>query len=145
MSQTDPTPDPGCLFCRIVAGDVPSRRVYADEHAVAFLDIGPWQRGHTLVVPRRHVADLVSGPPVLAEIAPAVDAVARILVDRLGADGLNLVSSAGSVAGQEVFHLHVHLVPRYASAPGLARLVSPQTPTGPELDAVLAEITGSSE
>lgn len=113
-----------CLFCRIVAGEIPARRIYADEHALAFLDIAPWHRGHTLVVPRRHVPDLVNGEPVLAEIAPAVDTVARLLVARLGADGLNLFSSSGAVAGQEVFHLHLHLVPRYAAAPGGTRMVN---------------------
>jgi histidine triad (HIT) family protein len=147
--MTEPTPtatavpetDPDCLFCRIVAGDVPSRRIYADEHAVAFLDIGPWHRGHSLVVPRRHIPDLVTGAPVLAEIAPAVDAVARLLVARLAADGVNVLSSTGVVAGQEVFHLHVHVVPRYADEPGLAMLVNPDTAPDGELDSVYAQIT----
>ena len=141
--MTTTEPDPSCLFCRIAAGEIPSRQVYADEHAVAFLDIAPWQRGHSLVVPRRHVPDLLTGAPALAEIAPAVDTVSRLLVDRLGADGFNLVSSAGAVAGQVVFHLHVHLVPRYAAAPGLARLVEPTGPSDAELDAVLAQITAA--
>ena len=60
-----------CIFCRIVAGELPSRQVYADEHAIAFLDINAWHRGHTLVIPRRHVDDLVTGDPSLPEIAPA--------------------------------------------------------------------------
>ena len=77
------------------------------------------------MVPREHVADLLTDPPMLARIGPAVDATARLLVDRLDADGLNLLSSASPVAGQEVFHLHVHLVPRYADRPGLANLVGP--------------------
>lgn len=133
--------DPDCLFCRIIAGDLPSRQIYADEGAVAFLDIGPWHRGHSLVVPRRHVPDLVTGPGVLPEIAPAVDAVARLLVRTLAADGVNVLSSAGAVAGQEVLHLHVHVVPRYAAAPGLAMLVNPgQVPDG-ELDSVHARVT----
>ena len=113
-----------CLFCRIVAGEVPSRQVYADDAAIAFLDISPWHVGHTLVVPRRHVSDLLAGPGVLAEIAGAIDATSALLVDRLGADGLNLLSSAGATAGQEVFHLHVHLVPRYAHRPGLRELMT---------------------
>jgi len=101
-----------CIFCRIAAGSVPSWQVYADEHAVAFLDLAPWHRGHTLVIPRRHVVDLVTGAPALAEIAPAVDTVARLLRDRLAADGLNLLSAAGAVAGQTVRRLHVHVIPR---------------------------------
>lgn len=134
--------DPSCLFCRIVSGELPSRRVYADEHAVAFLDLGPWHRGHTLVVPRRHVPDLLTGAPVMAEIGPAVDAVARLLVGRLGADGLNLLSSAGEAAGQEVFHLHLHLIPRYADQPGIRALVEPAPTPEADLDAVFAQITG---
>ena len=130
-----------CIFCRIVAGDIPSRQVYADETAVAFLDMSPWQRGHTLVVPRQHVTDLLTDPPQLATIGPAVDATARLLVDKLKADGLNLLSSAKAVAGQEVFHLHVHLVPRYADRPGLANLIGPDRGDDSDLDSVLAEIT----
>jgi histidine triad (HIT) family protein len=138
----DPEPgvDDGCIFCAIVAGTVPSWQVYADEHAVAFLDLAPWHRGHTLVVPRRHVPDLVSGAPALAEIAPAVDAVARLLKDRLAADGLNLLSSAGAVAGQEVHHLHVHVIPRYADEPGLRHLINPGRAPEGELESVYAQI-----
>lgn len=137
------TTDPECLFCRIVAGEIGSRRIYEDEHAVAFLDVGPWQRGHTLVVPRRHVPDLVTGTPSMAEIGPALDAVGRLLVERLRADGLNLLSSAKAVAGQEVFHLHLHLVPRYAAAPGLGNLISRASVTEAELDAVQAQVLGA--
>ena len=133
-------PQDDCIFCRIVAGTVPSRQVYADEHAVAFLDATPWYRGHTLVVPRRHVPDLVTGTPALAEIAPAVDAVARLLTHRLAADGINLLSSAGPVAGQTVFHLHVHLVPRYADEPGVERLVNPGHAPEGELESVFAQL-----
>lgn len=137
--------DPDCLFCRIVRGELPSRQVYADEHAVAFLDLGAWHRGHTLVLPRRHVADLVTGTPSLPEIAPAVDAVARLLVSRLDADGVNLLSSAGGVAGQTVRHAHVHVVPRYADQPGLDALVRPREVPEDELDAVWAQIRNGGE
>jgi histidine triad (HIT) family protein len=135
-----PAPDDDCIFCAIVAGSVPSWQVYADEHAVAFLDLAPWHRGHTLVVPRRHVPDLVTGAPALAEIAPAVDAVARLLKHRLAADGLNLLSSAGPVAGQEVHHLHIHLIPRYADEPGLRHLINPGKAPEGELESVYAQI-----
>jgi histidine triad (HIT) family protein len=133
-----------CLFCRIAAGDIPARRIYADEQALAFLDIAPWHRGHTLVVPRRHVPDLINGEPVLTEIAPAVDTVARLLVDRLGADGINLFCSSGAVAGQEVFHLHLHLVPRYAETPGGARMVNRDyRPSDDDLDELMSLLTAS--
>ena len=130
-----------CLFCKIVAGEIPSRQVYADDQAIAFLDIGPWHPGHTLVIPRRHVDDILADPTALAEIAPAISATSRLLVDKLGADGLNLVSSAGEVAGQEVMHLHVHLVPRFAANPGLRQLFVKE-PVG-DLDAMWATLTGA--
>ncbi len=138
-----------CVFCAIAAGDLPARRVHEDEHAVAFLDLAPMHRGHTLVVPRRHVDSLLDGTPALAEIGPCLDATARLLVDRLDADGLNVLSSAGAVAGQEVPHLHVHLLPRYADAPGLARLLGTRgglagaSDLAADLDAVHAQLTGS--
>lgn len=137
-----------CLFCAIVAGDVGSRQIYADDAAVAFLDISPWHRGHTLVIPRRHVDDVRSAAGELTEIAPAIGATARLLTERLGADGLNLLSSAGAVAGQEVFHLHVHLIPRYADSAGLGNLIGPHTrgvvddAVEDDLDAVHRQLTG---
>ena len=127
-----------CLFCSIVAGEIPSRQVYADEAAVAFLDINPFHPGHTLVIPRRHVPDLLADSTALEEIAPAIEATAKLLVDKLGADGLNMMSSAGEVAGQEVMHLHVHLVPRSADKPGLRELLV-REPAG-DLDEVYARI-----
>jgi histidine triad (HIT) family protein len=132
--------DPNCLFCKIISGELPSRRIYEDDRSVAFLDIGAWHRGHALVVPKRHVPDLITGPGTLPEIAPAIDAVARLLMDRLAADGINVLSSTGEAAGQEVFHLHVHLVPRYADEPGLSRLVNAGDMSDGELDSVHRQI-----
>jgi histidine triad (HIT) family protein len=132
--------DPNCIFCKIISGELPSRRIYEDDRAVAFLDIGAWHRGHALVVPKRHVPDMITGPATLPEIAPAIDAVARLLVDRLGADGINLLSSTGEAAGQEVFHLHVHVVPRYADEPGLRQLVNAGVVSDGELDSVYRQI-----
>lgn len=132
-----------CLFCGIVAGDIPCRQVYADDYAVAFLDIAPWHVGHTLVVPRRHVDDLLAEPEALTEIAPAISATSRLLVERLAADGLNLLSSTGVAAGQEVFHLHVHLVPRFAHRPGILELTIREP--GVDLDRVHRQILGERE
>lgn len=135
--------EPSCLFCRIVAGEIPARQVYADGAAIAFLDINPWHPGHTLVIPRRHTDDLLSDPAALAEIAPAITATAALLTERLGADGINLLSNAGAAAGQEVFHLHVHLVPRSADRPGLSALTVREPDI--DLDAVYQRLTAGSE
>ncbi len=111
-----------CLFCRIVAGEVPSKEVYADEKAFAFLDVEPWQEGHTLVVPRRHVEHALMDEHVLAEIAPATREVSHILRERLGATGFNVLTNVGSDSGQAVFHAHVHVLPRHAESPGIANM-----------------------
>jgi histidine triad (HIT) family protein len=110
--------DPDCLFCRIVAGEIPSTRVDEDERTVAFMDINPATRGHALVVPREHSRDLHEiGAEDLAACAAMAQRVANRARDRLGADGVNLLNSCGRVAWQTVFHFHVHVIPRYANDP----------------------------
>ncbi|AZZ39240.1 HIT family protein [Acidipropionibacterium jensenii] len=129
-----------CLFCSIISGDIPSRRVAADQTGIAFLDVAPFQDGHTLVVPRRHVRDLLSNDGELARITPLVTKVSQLLVDRLGAQGINIVSNVGEVAGQSVFHLHVHLIPRYEAEPGFDAMRSRRPLRDPA--EVLAQIQG---
>jgi histidine triad (HIT) family protein len=109
---------PDCLFCNIVAGDIPATRVREDERTVAFMDINPATRGHLLVVPRAHAADLleVPGEDLAACMAAAQELAARQR-ERLGADGVNLLNSCGAHAWQTVFHFHVHVIPRYAGDP----------------------------
>ena len=128
-----------CLFCRIVEGEIPSKRIYEDETAVAFLDINPWQQGHALVIPRRHVKDVLEDPAALAEIAPAIGTVGDLLKERLGATACNILSNAGADSGQEVFHLHVHVLPRYADNPGISNM---RGPISDDLDQVHARLVG---
>ncbi len=110
--------DADCIFCGIIAGDVPSTRVDEDERTVAFLDIAPATRGHTLVVPRAHARDLLEIPPEdLAACAATAQRVAGRMGERLGAAGVNLLNSCGPAAWQTVFHFHVHVIPRYADDP----------------------------
>jgi histidine triad (HIT) family protein len=103
-----------CIFCAIVEGSIPSRKVREDERTFAFLDINPLTRGHTLVIPRRHSVDLNDVAP---EDLQAVTAVAQVLAkqmrERLHARGINLILSSGGAAWQDVFHLHMHVIPRY--------------------------------
>lgn len=132
----------GCVFCEIVAGEAESFVVGSSATALAFLDINPLGRGHTLVVPTRHVADLLEGgADVLHEVAPLVEEVTRLLVGRLGADGINLFQSTGTAAGQEVFHFHMHLLPRWRDDGVLRSLIG--APSGAEdLDLLHQELTG---
>ena len=110
--------DPDCLFCKIVAGEIPGTIVAEDERTVAFMDINPATRGHALVVPRRHASDLGEiDDEDLAAVAAAARRLAIRARDALGADGINLMNSWGSDAWQTVFHLHIHVIPRYADDP----------------------------
>jgi histidine triad (HIT) family protein len=110
--------DPDCLFCKIVAGDVPATRVYEDERTIAFMDINPATRGHLLVIPRAHARDLlVVDPADLAACAEAAQKLAGLVSEKLGADGVNLINSCGQAAWQTVYHFHIHVIPRYAGDP----------------------------
>jgi histidine triad (HIT) family protein len=110
--------DPDCLFCKIVAGDIPSTKVFEDERTVAFMDINPGTRGHLLVIPRAHAADLLElEAEDLSACALTAQRMARAVKDKLGADGVNLMNSCGSDAWQTVFHFHVHVIPRYKGDP----------------------------
>jgi histidine triad (HIT) family protein len=105
-----------CIFCSIVEGTAPSWRVYDDEVAVAFLDIGQATPGHTLVVPKQHASDIWSvTEDDAAAVMRSVYRVAAQLRDTLQPLGLNVTQSNGAAAWQEVFHYHVHLVPRYGN------------------------------
>ena len=107
-----------CLFCQIVAGDISSTRVHEDERTVSFMDINPASRGHLLVVPRAHSADLLEiDPEDLAACAHTGQQLARRAVDALGADGVNLLNSCRAAAWQTVFHFHLHVIPRYEGDP----------------------------
>jgi histidine triad (HIT) family protein len=111
-------PDSDCLFCKIVAGELPATVVDSDEHTVAFMDINPATRGHALVVPRRHSEDLLTVPADdLATCAAAAQRLAGRAKERLGCDGVNLLNSCGRAAWQTVFHFHIHVIPRYDDDP----------------------------
>jgi histidine triad (HIT) family protein len=107
-----------CIFCRIVSGELPSTIIREDERTVAFMDINPATRGHALVVPRRHVRDLLEiGREDLTATLAASQELAQRAVDRLGAAGVNLLNSCGQAAWQTVFHFHIHVIPRYEGDP----------------------------
>jgi histidine triad (HIT) family protein len=135
--------EPDCLFCKIVAGDLPATLVREDERTVAFMDINPATRGHLLIVPREHATNLLEiGAEDLSACAAAAKELAALVSERLGADGVNVLNSCGRAAWQTVFHFHLHVIPRYAGDP----LRLPWTP-GPgdrdEIAATAAELTRS--
>lgn len=110
--------DPDCIFCKIIAGELPSQIVAEDERTVAFMDVAPATRGHTLVVPRNHSRDLLAiEHDDLVAVVTSAQHMARRVTERLGADGVNLLNARGQAAWQTVFHFHIHVIPRYAGDP----------------------------
>jgi histidine triad (HIT) family protein len=106
--------DPDCIFCKIVDGELPATIVGEDERTISFMDISPATRGHALVIPREHSADLLTVEREdLTAVALAAQRLAGRMKERLGADGVNLLNSCGAVAFQTVFHFHMHVIPRY--------------------------------
>ncbi len=130
----------GCLFCKIVAGELPAERVDEDEHTIAFMDINPWTRGHALVIPRIHARNLYEVDPAeLSHVAVAAQRLAVHMRDALGCEGINLLNSCEPAAWQTVFHLHMHVIPRWSDDP-LRLPAAPQQVEPAELAAVAAEI-----
>ncbi|MGV9802803.1 HIT family protein [Mycobacterium sp. NPDC003449] len=103
-----------CVFCAIVAGEAPAIRIYEDQDFLAFLDIRPFTRGHTLVIPKKHSVDLTDTPPAtVAELATIGQRIARAARESgLHADGNNIAINDGKAAFQSVFHIHLHVLPR---------------------------------
>jgi len=107
-----------CIFCKIVAGELPAAKISEDDRTLSFMDINPWTRGHSLVIPKQHASDLGEiDEDDLAAVAAAAKGLALRQRERLGADGVNLLNSFGQAAWQTVFHFHMHVIPRYEDDP----------------------------
>jgi histidine triad (HIT) family protein len=132
-----------CIFCKIVAGELPAEVVQEDDHTIAFMDLNPWTRGHALVVPRNHSTNLYEAPEDdLRNAAEASKRLALTMRERLGCDGVNLLNCCEPAAWQTVFHLHIHVIPRYDGDP-LQLPVRPQQAERDTLSAVAAELRSS--
>jgi histidine triad (HIT) family protein len=107
-----------CIFCKIVAGQIPAQIVDEDEQTLALMDIAPATRGHALVIPKQHASDLWEiDEEQFAAVARAAHRLAQRVKGRLDPDGVNLINSCRPQAWQTVFHLHVHVIPRYSGDP----------------------------
>ena len=103
-----------CIFCKIVDGAIPSKKVYEDENVMAILDISQATVGHTLVIPKKHFDNLLDiDNETYQYVMIGAKRVAKILNDKLHPEGFNIINNCGEVAGQSVMHFHVHVVPRY--------------------------------
>jgi|SRR5579875_373914 len=107
--------DTDCVFCKIVAGEIPSTKVTEDDDTYVFMDINPATRGHALVIPKRHTQDITTIDPAdLTAVMTKAQQIATRAKEVFAADGVNLLNCCGSAAWQTVFHFHVHVIPRYA-------------------------------
>jgi len=133
--------DPDCIFCKIVAGEIPSHKIDEDDKTLAFMDINPWTRGHALVIPKAHSRNIYdASPDDLAASHVVAQRVAKRMRDRLNCEGLNVLQSSEPVAMQTVFHTHVHVIPRY-SDDGLRLPAHPKPADHEELAALAEELS----
>lgn len=106
--------DENCIFCKIANGEIPSKTLYEDEQFRVILDLGPATKGHALILPKSHYKNLYELPDATAaDVMKLAKKMAAQMTEKLGCDGFNLVQNNNEVAGQTVFHFHMHLIPRY--------------------------------
>ncbi len=131
-----------CIFCKLANGEIPTNAIYEDDGYKVILDNGPATKGHALVLPKGHYADLYEIPEdVLAGAAKVAKKVAATMKEKLNCDGLNLVQNNGEAAGQTVMHFHLHIIPRYKDD-GQHILWKPTSPSAEELDEIRKTIAG---
>ena len=129
-----------CIFCKVLAREIPAQFVHEDEHTAAVMDINPWTRGHLVVIPREHHRNLyeISDDDLARTMAVAKRLAVR-MKERLGCDGVNLLNSCEAAAWQTIFHFHVHVIPRYEGDP-LELPIRPEPAEQDELAAVAEEL-----
>lgn len=103
-----------CIFCAMLRGEIPYVEVFSNEHLFAFMDIGPLNKGHVLIVPKKHYPTMFEVPPEFgAELLKTMQVLGKAIIDATGAGGLNVVQNNFAPSGQAVFHVHWHLIPRF--------------------------------
>lgn len=128
--------DETCIFCKIANGEIPSRTLYEDEDFRVIMDLAPATKGHSLILPKNHYKNIYEiADDTAAKVLPLAKKMAVRMTEKLGADGFNIVQNNNEVAGQTVFHFHVHLIPRY-NDDRQSLVMKPQEMTDTELDAV---------
>ena len=129
-----------CIFCKIINGDIPSRRIYEDENFVVMMDVSPASKGHSLLLPKEHYANMFEMPEeLLAEVLKVAQKVAAKMMTALNADGINILQNNGEAAGQTVFHYHMHLIPRYNGEEPMLTW-EPKAYSADEMDAIKSSI-----
>ncbi|MFJ7976021.1 HIT family protein [Peribacillus sp. NPDC096379] len=137
-----------CIFCKIITGEIPSTKVFENEHVLAFLDISQVTKGHTLVIPKVHKENVYELTPDMAKsIFEVVPEIARALKKAFNPIGLNTINNNGEAAGQSVFHYHLHLIPRYGEGDGFGAVWKTHTSeyTPEDLQAMAQSISENME
>ena len=133
--------DENCIFCKIANGDIPSRTIYEDDDFRVIMDLAPATKGHSLILPKEHyknIYELADG--TAAKVFPLAKKMAALMTEKLGADGFNIMQNNNEVAGQTVFHFHMHLIPRY-NGDGQTLVMKPQTMTDEEMEDIRKNFT----
>jgi len=131
-----------CIFCKIAAGEIPSKTIYEDELFRVILDLGPATKGHALILPKDHADNLFKLPDDTAgKVLVLAKKLATQMKEKLGCDGLNLVQNNGEEAGQTVKHFHMHMIPRYKND-GQRIGWKPGEPTQDELESIQNQMIG---
>jgi len=132
-----------CIFCKLANGDIPTRTIYEDSDFRVFMDASPATKGHCLIVPKQHCDNLETiDDEVSAKLLPLAKKMMKLLKEKLGCKGLNLVQNNGEIAGQTVFHFHMHVIPRYEDDNQKIGW-KPQELSAEELDSTLNQIVGA--
>ena len=128
--------DNNCIFCKIANGEIPSRTLYEDEDFRVIMDLAPATKGHSLILPKEHYKNIYEiADDTAAKVLPLAKKMATLMTEKLGADGFNIVQNNNEVAGQTVFHFHVHLIPRY-NDDNQSLVMKPQEMTDAQLDEI---------
>lgn len=134
--------DENCIFCKIANGEIPSRTLYEDDDFRVILDLNPATKGHALILPKEHYKNLYEiDDSTAAKVLPLARKMAVMMTEKLHCDGFNVIQNNNEIAGQTVFHFHVHLIPRY-NDDGQSLVMPACHMTAEQLDAVRDEITG---
>lgn len=130
-----------CIFCKIANGEIPSKTIYEDEKFRVILDLGPATKGHALIIPKQHYADIFEIPEeTVGDAMKLAKKMAELMTEKLGCDGFNIVHNNGETAGQTVKHFHIHLIPRYKDD-GQHILWEPGEVSQDELEMIKRQIT----
>ncbi len=130
-----------CIFCDIIDGKIPSKKIYEDENVLAILDISQVTKGHTLVMPKKHCRNIIEADAeTVSQCTEAVRRLTKQIVENTGAAGANVLNNCGETAGQTVDHLHFHIIPRYTENDSITIAFNPSEEQ--DLDAVLALVRG---